>query len=150
RPVLARGAPPRRMGSGYGLRRRGRSQNRREYPILRSMIVAIAAVSKQTRAIGKDNGLIWDLPADLARFRALSKGHPVIMGRRTWESLPEKHRPLPGRTNIVVTRNADYAAEGAEVVTSIDDALVLAKQAPGSDVIVVMGGGEIYSLALPY
>lgn len=114
------------------------------------MISLIAAISKQTRAIGKDNGLIWDLPTDMARFRALTKGHPVIMGRKTWESLPEAHRPLPGRTNIVITRDSTFAAEGAATATSIEDALAFAQQAPGSDEIYVIGGGQIYTLALPY
>lgn len=114
------------------------------------MISLIAAVSAHTRAIGKDNGLIWDLPADLARFRARTKNHPIIMGRKTWESLPENRRPLPARTNIVVTRNADYEAKGAHAVTSIEDALDIARNSPGAEEIYVIGGGEIYALALPY
>lgn len=113
------------------------------------MIIAIAAISKQTRAIGKDGGLVWDLPSDLARFRTLTKGHPVIMGRKTWESLPENRRPLPNRTNIVVTRDPNYKAEGAFVATTIEAARTHAEQSPGADQIWVIGGGEIYKLALP-
>ena len=114
------------------------------------MISLIAAISEQTRAIGKDSGLIWNLPTDMARFKQLTSGHPVIMGRRTWESLPERFRPLPNRTNIVVTRDATYQAPGALIVHSIEDALALAKTSEGSESIYVIGGGEIYALALPY
>jgi dihydrofolate reductase len=78
--------------------------------------------------IGKDNALPWHLPADLRHFKALTTGHTVIMGRKTWESLPEKFRPLPGRRNIVVTRNAGYAAPGATVVTSLPAAMAAAKR----------------------
>lgn len=111
-----------------------------------SLVVAIG----HHNVIGKDNGLLWHLPADLKRFKQLTNGHPVIMGRRTWESLPEKVRPLPGRTNIVVTRSTDYEAVGAIVVHTFEDALEKAKVAPGSEEICVIGGGEIYRLALPH
>lgn len=89
--------------------------------------------------IGRDNTIPWRLPEDLARFKELTMGHPVVMGRLTWESLPAKFRPLPGRRNIVVTRNADYRAEGADVVTALPDE-------PGAWVI---GGAQIYGSALP-
>lgn len=114
------------------------------------MISLIAAISEQTRAIGKDNGLIWNIPSDMAHFKALTSGHPVIMGRRTWESLPERFRPLPKRTNIVVTRDSTYDAPGAIVVSSMEEALATTKSAEGSESIYVIGGGEIYTLALPY
>ena len=78
-------------------------------------LTLIAAVARNG-IIGKDNALPWHLPADLRHFKALTTGHTVIMGRKTWESLPEKFRPLPGRRNIVVTRNAGYGAPGASVV----------------------------------
>ncbi len=110
----------------------------------------IAAIGAKTRAIGKDNGLIFDIPEDLERFRRFTKGHPIIMGRKTWESLPEGRRPLPGRTNIVITQNSSYETPGATRVSSIEEALASAKTAPGSDVIYVIGGGAIYALALPY
>lgn len=77
-------------------------------------------------------------------------GHPVIMGRKTWESLPEKFRPLPGRTNIVVTRQADYKAEGAIVVNGLSDAFFAAEKAIGADETFIIGGGQIYAEALPY
>jgi dihydrofolate reductase len=92
--------------------------------------------------IGRDGGIPWRVPEDLVRFKELTMGHPVMMGRRTWESLPPRMRPLPGRRNIVLTRNGDYQADGAEVATTIDQAL----RDPDTWVI---GGAEVYHLALP-
>ncbi|OCP08786.1 dihydrofolate reductase [Ensifer sp. LC14] len=111
-----------------------------------SIVVAVAA----NGGIGRDGDLPWRLSTDLKRFKALTIGKPVIMGRKTWASLG---RPLPGRANIVVTRNADFVAEGASVVPSLDAAIALARreaQAAGADEICVIGGGEIYrqSIAL--
>ncbi|OBF15732.1 dihydrofolate reductase [Mycobacterium sp. ACS4331] len=91
--------------------------------------------------IGRDNGIPWRLPEDQARFKELTMGHTVVMGRLTWESLPAKVRPLPGRRNVVVTRQADYMADGADVVTSLRDA-------PLDDAWVI-GGAQIYAAALP-
>ena len=93
--------------------------------------------------IGKDNAMPWHLPEDLAHFKRTTLGAPVIMGRKTWDSLG---RPLPDRRNIVVTRNPDFQAPGAEVVTSLDDAI---KRAGDAEEIVVIGGGEIFKLSLP-
>lgn len=107
-----------------------------------SIIVAMA----DNRAIGKDNDLMWHLSSDLKHFKALTTGHPVIMGRRTWESLPK--RPLPGRRNIVFTQNPDYIAEGAEVVHSVNG-LFKALEDCDNDVFV-MGGEAIYKLLLPF
>jgi len=92
----------------------------------KTILTLIAAVAKNG-VIGKDNRLPWHLPADLRHFKALTSGHAVIMGRKTWESLPEKFRPLPGRQNIVVTRNAAYAASGATVAGSLPDAVAAAE-----------------------
>jgi dihydrofolate reductase len=92
--------------------------------------------------IGRDGGIPWRLPEDQARFKALTMGHTVVMGRRTWESLPAKVRPLPGRKNVVVTHRTDFMAEGAMVVQSLD-------QAPTDPVIWVIGGEQIYTLAMP-
>jgi len=83
----------------------------------------------------------------MARFREVTMGHPVVMGRRTWESLPEGFRPLPGRGNVVVTRNPDWSAQGADRAGSVEDALRLLEFEPR---VCVIGGGEIYSAALPY
>ena len=96
--------------------------------------------------IGKDGGLPWHLPEDMAHFRRLTTGHPVIMGRKTWDSLPPKFRPLPGRTNIVVTRQPLWHAQGALRADSLKEALALCPA--GADVWVI-GGAEIYREALP-
>jgi dihydrofolate reductase len=114
-----------------------------------SRISLIAAIGSN-RELGKDGELIWRIPEDMKRFKDLTMGHPVIMGRKTWESLPEKYRPLPGRTNIVVTRQAGYVAEGAAVVDGLSDAFLVAADAEGANETFIIGGGEIYASALPY
>jgi dihydrofolate reductase len=100
--------------------------------------------------IGQHNTLPWSIPSDLERFRQLTIGHSVVMGRKTWESIPERFRPLPGRTNIVLTREEDYRANGAVVVSSIEQACIAAIEAPGADEMFVIGGAEIYRLFLPF
>ncbi len=107
-------------------------------------IVIIAAVARN-RVIGKDNRLLWNIPEDMAHFKALTSGHTVIMGRKTWESLPPRFRPLPDRRNIVISRQADYAAPGAEVVDSLEYALKLASTAT---VVFIIGGEQIYRQAM--
>jgi len=102
----------------------------------------IAAVARNG-AIGKDNALLWRLPEDLKFFKQTTLGRPVIMGRKTFESIG---RPLPGRRNIVVTRQADWRADGVEAVASLDEALRCVADVPTAFVI---GGGELYRLALP-
>jgi dihydrofolate reductase len=99
----------------------------------------------QTRngVIGANGVMPWHLPEDLAHFRSVTLGAAVIMGRRTWDSLPERFRPLPGRQNIVITRQPNWAAEGASVAHSLEHAVALAE---GS--VWVIGGAEIYRLAL--
>jgi dihydrofolate reductase len=106
------------------------------------MTVGLIWAQSTSGVIGRDGGIPWRLPEDQTRFKELTMGHTVVMGRLTWESLPAKVRPLPGRRNVVVTRQADYMADGADVVTTLDDALT-------SDESWVIGGGEIYALALP-
>ena len=96
--------------------------------------------------IGAGGALPWHLPADLAHFKALTQGCPVIMGRKTWDSLPPRFRPLPGRRNIVVTRQNDWQSAGAERALSLAQALALCADAPTAWVI---GGAEIYAQALP-
>lgn len=105
-------------------------------------VVLIAALGRN-RVIGADGDLPWHLPRDLKHFKQTTLGKPVIMGRKTWETLAG---PLPGRQNIVVTRNPDYHAPGCETANSLEQALELAR---GDDVMVV-GGGDIYRLALPH
>jgi dihydrofolate reductase len=96
--------------------------------------------------IGKDNTLPWRLPEDLAHFKQTTLGCPVIMGRKTWDSLPPKFRPLPGRTNIVVTRQPDWRADGALRAASLQEALALCGEAPQA---WVTGGADLYRQALP-
>ncbi len=101
-------------------------------------------------AIGRDGEMPWYLPEDLAHFKAVTLGDPVIMGRRTWESLPERFRPLPGRENFVVTRDAGYVAEGANVRASLPAVLKEVAERAGADAPVwVIGGGELYRAAMP-
>ena len=100
-----------------------------------SAIVAMAT----NRCIGRDNTLPWRLPADLKRFKQLTLGHTLIMGRKTYESIG---RPLPGRTMVVVTRQKDYAPEGVKVVHSVDEALALAR---GDSEVFIAGGAELYA-----
>ena len=107
-------------------------------------IVIIAAVAKN-RVIGKDNRLLWNIPEDMAHFKALTAGHTVVMGRKTWESLPPRFRPLPGRRNIVVSRQADYTVPGAEVADSLENALKMASTAAS---VFVIGGEQIYTQAM--
>ena len=104
-----------------------------------SIIVAVA----ENNVIGNDNQLIWHIPGDLKRFKALTMGHHIIMGRKTWESIG---RPLPGRTSVVVTRNKNYQAEGAQVVHSLDEAI---KFASADGEVFIVGGEELYRQALP-
>ena len=110
------------------------------------MRVALVAAVARGGVIGRDSGIPWRLPEDMQRFRTLTMGHPVVMGRRTWESLPDQFRPLPGRGNVVVTRNSDWSAQGADRAGSIEDALRLLE---GEATVFVIGGGEIYAAALP-
>ena len=112
--------------------------------------ISLIAALGHERAIGKDNGLLWHLSGDMKHFKELTAGHPVIMGRKTWESLPEKFRPLPGRANFVVTRSGWYEATGATTAFSFPEALSRAKKAEGNDEIFVIGGGEMYRAALPF
>ena len=107
-----------------------------------SSIVSLVVARADNGIIGKGGALPWRLPDDLRRFKQLTLGKPVVMGRKTWESLPKK--PLPGRENIVVTRDPGFRAEGAVVVHSLDEALARA-----ADEICVIGGVEIFREALP-
>lgn len=105
-----------------------------------SIIVAIT----RDNAIGVKGDLLYHISADLRRFKEITMGHPIIMGRKTFESFP--NGPLPGRRNIVITRNPDYSHPGIEVVGSLDEAIALVKD---TDEAIVIGGGEIYREALP-
>ena len=96
--------------------------------------------------IGNNNAMPWHLPEDLAHFKKLTLGSPVIMGRKTWDSLPAKFRPLPGRTNVVVTRQPDWQAAGAQSAGSLHDALALCQ---GASDVWIIGGAQIYAQAEP-
>lgn len=107
-----------------------------------TLVVAIA----ENGVIGRDGGLPWRLSTDMKRFKATTMGKPVVMGRKTWESFPRQ--PLPGRHNIVITRDRDYVAEGADVASSLDEALAMARADHAGEACII-GGGQIYSQALP-
>ena len=104
-----------------------------------SLVVAMA----RNRVIGKDNALPWRLPADLAHFKRVTMGRPIVMGRRTYESIG---KPLPGRKNIVVTRNRDFSAPGCTVVASLEEAW---RAAAGADEVCVIGGTSLFVESLP-
>lgn len=104
--------------------------------------VALVWAQSPRGVIGRDGALPWHVPEDLAHFKALTAGHPVVMGRATWESLPPRSRPLPGRTNVVLSRTAGLELPGASVATGLDDALALAAAAAGGDEIWVVGGEQ--------
>jgi dihydrofolate reductase len=108
----------------------------------RPLISLVAAVARK-RAIGRDNQLLCRISEDLKFFKRTTMGAPIVMGRKTWDSIG---RPLPGRRNVVVTRNPQWQAEGAERAASLHDALALLREAPK---VFVIGGGEIYAQALP-
>ena len=105
------------------------------------MIILIAAVA-ENNALGKDNQLVWHLPNDFKRFKTLTSGHYILMGRKTFESFP---RPLPNRTHIIITRQKNYSYEGCLVASSIEKAL---EMAPKDEDIYVIGGGEIYKQSI--
>jgi dihydrofolate reductase len=108
--------------------------------------VSLVAAIARGGVIGDGASIPWHIPEDLAFFRDLTMGHAVVMGRRTWDSLPERFRPLPGRANIVVTRNDAWAADGAERARSLAEALELAD---GAAEVFVIGGAEIFAAAMP-
>ena len=110
-------------------------------------ISMIAAVS-ENRVIGKDNDLVWSLPRDMKYFMDTTRGHHIITGRRNYESIPNKYRPLKDRTNIIVTRQGDYDGGEALIVHSIEEGIDLARK-NGEEELFIIGGGEIYSQALP-
>lgn len=104
-------------------------------------VISLIAVIGKNRELGKDKELIWHIPGDLPRFKSITLGHPIIMGRKTYESIGSA---LPERTNIVVTRDDHFAPSGLQVAHTVDEAFTLAKAAPGSEEIFVIGGGNIY------
>lgn len=112
-----------------------------------NMEVNMIVAAGRNGEIGRGGDLIWHISSDLRRFKALTMGHPVIMGRKTWESLPK--RPLPGRANIVVSRNSSFEAPGAIVVSSPEEALKAASNAAGGEEAFIMGGAQLYDALFP-
>jgi dihydrofolate reductase len=108
--------------------------------------VALVLARAANGVIGANNAIPWRIPHDMKRFKAITMGKPIIMGRKTWDSFPKK--PLPGRTNIVITRDVNWHADGAVVAHTLDEALARARSEQ-PDEIAVIGGAEIYRLALP-
>ena len=126
----------------------GSATNLQDQPLFMNAVAAMAA----NRVIGDGKGLIWHLPDDLKRVKALTNGCPLIMGRKTWDSIG---RPLSGRGSIVLTRNQQWQADGAVAVDSFDEALIAAKawiitENPQCQKIILFGGGEIYRMGLDY
>ena len=108
--------------------------------------LSIIVAQAENRAIGLNGDMPWHLSGDLKRFKALTMGHQIVMGRRTWESLPK--RPLVGRRNIVFSQSEDFAPEGAEVVRSVNDLLSLLRDS--EEEIFIIGGGRIYNMLMPW
>jgi len=108
--------------------------------------ISLLAAVASDGVIGLGGAIPWRIPEDMARFRERTTGHAVVMGRKTWDSLPERFRPLPGRRNVVVTRNPGWSAEGAERAGSLEDALHLVEGVPQ---VFVIGGAELFAAALP-
>lgn len=106
------------------------------------MTITLIAAAAENNALGKDNQMIWHLPDDFKRFKQLTTGHYIIMGRKTFESFP---KPLPNRTHVIITRQNDYNADGCIVVNSLDEALMAC---PPDEEVFIIGGGEIYRQAL--
>ncbi|HWA30606.1 MAG TPA: dihydrofolate reductase [Rhizomicrobium sp.] len=112
-----------------------------------SATVSLVLARADNGVIGANNAIPWRIPEDMKRFKAITMGKPIVMGRKTWDSFPKK--PLPGRTNIVITRDRGWKADGAVVVHSLEMALARAESEHPSE-IAVIGGAEIYKLALPH
>jgi dihydrofolate reductase len=121
---------------------------------MKESIISIIVAMDEKRGIGKNNNLLFRIPEDFKRMTEITNGHPIVMGRGTWESLPENRRPLPGRYNIVITRNQKYTVNGLKeggnfaVVKSLEDALRQAQGKEGSDEVFIFGGGQIYAQAM--
>jgi dihydrofolate reductase len=114
-----------------------------------SMLVSFVVAVARNRVIGKNNDLPWRLPDDMKFFMQITKGHHVILGRKNYDSLPKKYRPLPERTNIIITRQPSFEAPGCTVVHSVEEALTMARH-NGETEAMIIGGAEIYKLCFPY
>ena len=112
--------------------------------------ISIVVAASSNLVIGKDNTLPWHLPTDLKFFKQLTEGSNVIMGRKCWESIPAKFRPLPNRRNVVVSRNLDYPINGGVLIGDLIETLRILKEEPRNDEIFVIGGSEIYKQSFQY
>ncbi|MDN4164962.1 dihydrofolate reductase [Cytophagales bacterium LB-30] len=112
------------------------------------MIISLIAAHTQNRVIGRNNDLPWRLPDDMKYFMETTQGHFVVMGRKNYESIPPKFRPLPNRTNLVLTHQKGYQAEGCTVLHSLEECMALAKKS-GEKELFIIGGAEIYKQSLP-
>ena len=113
------------------------------------MMLSIIVAVSDNHVIGKDNKLIWHMPADMKFFKDKTTGHYIITGRKNYESIPQKYRPLPGRTNIIVTRQKNYSAPGAIVVNTMQDAFSISKS-KGETECFIIGGAEIYNQTIDH
>ena len=113
------------------------------------MIISMIAAMGKNRVIGRDNDLPWHLPDDFKYFQQTTKGHHIIMGRKNWESLPHNFKPLPERTNLVITRQQGYQADGGQVIHTLEEALEIPKKSNEEEAFII-GGGEIYRMGLPF
>lgn len=111
------------------------------------MKIALIAAMSKNRVIGINNDLPWHLPDDMKYFMETTKGHVVIMGRKNFDSLPKKFKPLPHRTNVILTRQKDYQVEGCQVYHDMESAIEFAKK-QGEDMLFIIGGGQIYDMAM--
>src|SRR5687767_4653834 len=111
------------------------------------MKISAVVAAAENNAIGKNKGLLWHLPKDMEFFKKVTYGHHVLMGRKSYESIPEQFRPLKGRVNIIVTRQQQFTAEGCKIVSSAEEGIQFAKD-NGEDELMILGGGEIYKQAL--
>ena len=112
------------------------------------MIISIIVAACENNVIGKNNDLIWHLPVDMKFFKDKTAGHHVIMGRKNFESIPEKYRPLKNRDNIIITRNQNYSADGCTIVHSIEESIEYVKKNLKTNELFIIGGGEIYKKCL--
>lgn len=109
-------------------------------------MISLVVARSENHAIGVDNKLPWHIPEDLKRFKKITSGHPILMGRKTYDSIG---KALPNRTNIVITRNGSWSAPGVLRASSIEEALTMGRESPGGEELFVIGGGEIFNLVMP-
>lgn len=121
-----------------------------EISLVKKEVAAIAAIGRN-RELGKDNELLWRIPDDMKRLRMLTSGHPLVMGRKTFDSIiAATGQPLPNRTHVVLTRDSEWVHDGALTAHSIEEAIQIAQKSPGGEQVFIFGGAQIYEAALPF